>query len=102
MTKIIDKLNIKGKISAVHAEEIEEIIQGELNIEFFKGYNKGVRWQKQHIDEGVKKLKKYPITEKAKPKRDRPHKYPQFKVEKIYWGNDIYNQALEDIKQLNK
>jgi len=60
MTKIIEKLSLEGKISQVHAEEIEEIIQGELSKRYTKGLDVGLmngkRIWKQHINEGIKKI----------------------------------------------
>ena len=41
MTKIIEKLNIEGKVSQKHAEEIEEIIQNEIE--------KHLNWWKEDI-----------------------------------------------------
>ena len=41
MTKTIDKLNLFGKISKVHAQEIETIIQEEIREANEEGYERG-------------------------------------------------------------
>jgi len=50
---IITKLNLKGKITQKHSQEINEIIQEKLRFQYDKGYDAGVKHYQQHIDEAL-------------------------------------------------
>jgi len=43
MKEIIEKLNLKGKITQKHSQEIEEIIQDKLRQAEYKGLEEGMR-----------------------------------------------------------
>ena len=53
--------------------------------------------QKKEIIDMVEGMKRFPVTEKEKPKRGRPYKYPRVKFKKTYLGNDCFNEAISDI-----
>jgi len=55
MGKIIEKLNIYGKVSEVHAQEIEEIIQGLITKSFDTGFRSGRLKFKKEILEKIEK-----------------------------------------------
>ena len=50
-------LNLKGKITQKHSQEIEEIIQEKLRFQYDKGYDAGVKHYQQHIDEALRLYK---------------------------------------------
>jgi len=81
-----NKLNLKGKITTKHAEEIEEIIYQELRQAEYKGLMEGKRIWRKYIVEEIEKMRKCCA------------KYDLACEEK--WAK--YHQALEDIKKLNK
>ncbi len=57
MTKIIDKLSLEGKISQIHAQEIEDIIQEKLFNRYTKGLDAGLVEQKRQILDKIRILK---------------------------------------------